>query len=144
MMKLEVKRIAKRETYTIGKMYINGQYFCDTIEDKDRGLNDSMTELHIKELKVYGKTAIPVGTYEVKMTMSAKYKRVMPEVLNVKGYSGIRIHSGNTAEDSLGCILLGKNKAVGKVLESRATCDAFYKVLNGAVANGEKIMLTIA
>ena len=120
-MRLTLKRIANKDNYCIGKLYINGKYFCDTLEDVDRGLDDSMTEDDIKEIKVKGQTAIPVGIYTVLLTYSPKYKKIMPLINNVKGYEGIRIHSGNTAKDSLGCIIVGRNKKVGMVLDSRAT-----------------------
>lgn len=128
-MRLTLKRIANKKDYCIGKLYINGKYFCDTLEDVDRGLDDSMTEEEIKEKKVYGKTAIPTGIYTVLLTYSPKYKKVMPLINNVKGYSGIRIHSGNTAKDTLGCLLVGKNTQVGMVTDSRNTYNVLYKRL---------------
>lgn len=128
-MRLTLKRIANKKDYCIGRLYINGKYFCDTLEDVDRGLDDSMSEEEIKEKKIYGKTAIPVGIYTVLLTYSPKYKKVMPLINNVKGYSGIRIHSGNTAKDTLGCLLVGKNTQVGMVTDSRNTYNALYKRL---------------
>lgn len=128
-MRIKVVRIANKPTYCIGKLYINGEYFCDTLEDTDRGLDDRMSEEEIKERKVYGKTAIGTGIYNVILNYSTKYKKVMPLLLNVKGYSGVRIHSGNVPEDTLGCILVGKNKVVGKVIDSRDTYEALYKRL---------------
>ena len=128
-MRITLIRIANKPTYTIGKLYIDGVYFCDTLEDVDRGLDDSMTEKEIKAKKIKGQTAIPTGIYTVKITYSPKYKKLMPLVDNVKGYSGIRIHSGNTHKDTEGCLLVGKNKEVGKVLESRKTFNALYKIL---------------
>lgn len=142
-MNILVNRIAKRDTYTIGKVYINDQYFCDSIEDKDRGLTDSMSETEITSKKVYGETAIPTGTYTVTLTYSNKFKKVLPSINNVKGFSGIRIHSGNTAKDSLGCILVGQNKEVGKVLNSRVTFDKLFAKLQEASSKGEKITITI-
>jgi len=106
-MELILNRIAKKDTYTIGKLYINGTYLCDTLEDKDRGLTKDMSVSEIQKKKVYGETAIPTGKYQVIMSYSNKFKKVLPLVLNVPGYSGIRFHSGNTANDSLGCILVG-------------------------------------
>lgn len=129
-MRLTLIRIANKPTYCIGKLYIDGEYFCDTLEDVDRGLDDSMDESEILKLKVKGQTAIPTGIYTILLTYSPKYKRIMPLVNNVKGYSGIRIHSGNTHKDTEGCLLVGKNKEVGKVLESRATYNALFKRLN--------------
>ena len=126
---LTLKRIAFRYSYTIGKLYVDGVYVCDTIEDMDRGLDDSMDENDIKARKVYGETAIPYGTYKVSITYSPKYKKMMPLIENVKGFSGIRIHSGNTAKDSLGCIIVGKNKKVGMVLDSRETYKKLFDII---------------
>lgn len=134
-----LRRIAFKPTYTIGKLYIDGNYFCDTVEDKDRGLNDSMTEEEIKKKKVYGETAIPYGMYKVTITYSPKFKKNLPLLEGVKGFSGIRIHSGNTAKDSLGCIIVGKNKKVGMVLDSRVTMEKLMKVFD----TKENIWLTI-
>jgi hypothetical protein len=142
-MDILVERLWKKDTYTIGKVYVNGKYFCNSIEDKDRGLTSDMPLDEIKKKKVYGKTAIPSGLYTILYTYSPKYKRLMPLVDNVKGFSGIRIHSGNSAEDSLGCILLGKNTKVGMVTESRVTCNSFYKLIEEAIKKGEKITLEI-
>lgn len=138
-MNLTVKRIAKKDTYTIGKLYIDEEYFCDTLEDKDRGLKQSDDLTYITKHKVYGETAIPTGTYNVSLTYSPKFKKILPLIENVKGFSGIRIHSGNTAEDSLGCILVGKNSVVGKVTNSRNTFNALSEKLQ----NQKKITITI-
>lgn len=131
-MRLTLVRIANRPTYCIGKLYIDGKWFCDTIEDTDRGLCDEMSEKEILERKVKGETAIPTGIYQVLITYSPKYKKQMPLINNVKGYSGIRIHSGNTSKDTEGCLIVGKNKEVGKVLESRITYNALFKRLQQA------------
>ena len=128
-MKLKLVRKYRKETYTIGKLSVDGTYFCDTIEDKDRGLDDSMSLADIMTKKKYGVTAIPYGTYKVEITYSPKYKKLMPLIMNVKGFSGIRIHSGNTAADTLGCLIVGKNKEVGKVLESRKTYNALFALM---------------
>ena len=140
-MRLTLIRVANRPTYCIGKLYIDGVYFCDTLEDVDRGLDDAMEEATIKKLKVKGQTAIPTGIYQVLLTYSPKYKRIMPLINNVKGYSGIRIHSGNTAKDTEGCLLVGKNKEVGKVLESRITYNALFKRLHQT--NGKIFQIVI-
>ena len=126
-MKLTLKRIALRPTYTIGKLYIDGEYFCDTCEDcvRDTNRNGRFDE----SPKKYGLTAIPYGTYKVILSMSNRFKRVLPLLLDVPEFSGIRIHAGNTADDSLGCILVGENKQVGKVLNSRNTERKLMKVL---------------
>ena len=150
-MKLTLKRIARKEGYTIGRLYIDDAYFCDTLEDKDRGLEQAMPLDMIKRIKVKGETAIPTGTYELSMRhISPKYSRkkafaftggVMPRLLNVPGYEGVLIHSGNTAADSEGCILVGENKAVGKVLNSMATFKALWSVLNQR--KSEPITITV-
>lgn len=124
-------------------MLINGEYFCDTLEDKDRGLTQSMRLAQIQKLKVYGKTAIPTGEYSVRMTLSPRFNRVMPLIENVKGFDGIRIHSGNTADDSLGCILVGRNKIKGGLIDSRLTIGKLVMLLNGAEALKEPIKLKI-
>lgn len=141
-MNIILNRIAKKAKYTIGKLYINNQYFCDTLEDTDRGLTQSMTEQQIGSNKVYGETAIPTGTYRIIISYSNKFKKQMPLLLNVPGFAGIRIHSGNTEKDSLGCILVGKNKAVGKVLESRDTYSKLFSILQEANKK-ETIKITI-
>lgn len=140
-MKLLLKRTAKRDTYTIGKLYIDGVYFCDTLEDKDRGLTQSMTTSELSQKKVPSKTSIPTGEYQVTISYSNRFKQQMPLLNNVPGFSGIRIHSGNTAQDTDGCILVGKNKSVGKVLESRKTYQELYKILSNV--GNEKIHITI-
>ena len=134
-MRLTLKRIANRKDYCIGKLYINGKYFCDTLEDVDRGLDDSMTEDDIKKIKIKGETAIPVGIYTVLLTYSPKYKKVMPLINNVKGYSGIRIHSGNSSKDTEGCLLVGKNTVVGRLTDSRNTYNALFKRLQQKGSN---------
>ena len=130
-MEIKLIRIAFKETYTIGKLYVDGKYFCDTIEDKDRGLDDSMISSEILRRKVKGQTAIPTGHYNIDITYSPKYKRMMPLLLDVKGFSGIRIHSGNTSKDTEGCLIVGKNKQVGMVLESRDTYQRLFEMMQG-------------
>lgn len=110
-MRITIERKYKKEKYTIGKMFLDGVYFCDTLEDTVRP----------KGVKIYGETAIPASTYKVVLSYSPKFKRVLPEVLSVPNFSGIRIHRGNTAKDTLGCVLVGKNKVVGGLTESADT-----------------------
>lgn len=139
-MEAKLERAWRRENYTVGRVFVDGERFSESMEDKDRGLTQDMSEEEIMRVKVYGETAIPTGTYTVKMTYSPKYNRNMPEVLDVPGFSGIRIHSGNTAKDSLGCILLGRNTKVGMITESRKTCKEFERLLKAA---GGECKLTI-
>lgn len=153
-LELLLDRKYKNETYTIGNLYVDGEWFCNTLEDKDRGLSQTMPLEEIKRQKVYGETAIPTGRYEVRMDIvSPKYNGVkwykdnfggrMPRLESVKGFSGILIHSGNTALDSNGCILVGMNKAKGKVLDSRATFQKLWKILEQARKAGKTIYLTV-
>lgn len=143
-MRILLQRHALKAGYTIGRMEINGRYFCDTLEDTDRGLRESMTEDEIAAHKVKGATAIPTGTYRIDMqTRSPRFGRVLPRLVSVKGYSGVLIHSGNTADDTEGCILVGENRERGKVLNSRATLERLLVLLRSAQAEGEEIELTI-
>lgn len=134
-MEIEVKRIFKKEGYTIGKMYLNGNYFCDTLEDKVRSLKKASD-------KIFGRTAIPAGTYEVVVTWSDKFHRNLPLLLNVPYFEGIRIHAGNTAEDTLGCILVGENKAQGRVINSRMWEGKLVDELK-KVPVGQKIVIRV-
>lgn len=118
MVRLTLKRLYLKEQYTIGKLYVDGEYFCDTLEDKVRDVNKN-GKFDNGEKKVYGQTAIPYGVYEVILTMSPRFKRILPLLLDVPDFSGVRIHSGNTDADTLGCVLVGKNRAKGKVLDSK-------------------------
>ncbi|WP_071145903.1 DUF5675 family protein [Bacteroides ihuae] len=116
-MKLLLKRIARKSGYTIGKLFVDGEYFCDTLEDTDR-LDEGMSLDEIKKLKQPGQTAIPEGSYKVIVNVSPKFKRLLPRLQNVPGFEGVLIHRGNTAKDTAGCILVGENKRVGMVLNS--------------------------
>lgn len=152
-MKLLLDRIYKGPNYTIGKLYINGVYECDTLEDVDRGLTSQMLLDEIKAKKIYGNTAIPTGTYIVNMnTISPKFKDriwakpyngILPRLDNVKGYEGVLIHVGNKVEDTLGCILVGENKVKGQVINSTATFYELMTVLLKAYKANEVIELTI-
>lgn len=153
-MELKLKRIAKKDTYTIGKLYIDSIYICDTIEDKDRGLSQSTPINEIKQKKVMHQTAIPTGTYKItlnvkspKYSQSAYYKAYcdgyVPRLVNVPGFDGVLIHKGNTAEDSSGCILVGYNTVVGKVLNSQKAFEIVYTKLKEANSKGEEISIII-
>lgn len=135
-MKLTLKRIALRSTYTIGKLYIDDAYFCDTLEDTVRDTNKS-GKFDNGEQKIKGKTAIPYGTYEIKWTYSPRFKKYTPQLMNVPSFEGIRVHAGNTSADTEGCLILGENKQVGKVLNSRATINKFYQIIKEACSNGK-------
>lgn len=141
-MKITLKRIALRDTYTIGKMYINDVYFCDTIEDKVRDLNKN-GKFDNGEKKVMSETAIPYGTYTIIVNKSPKFKRNLPRLLNVPSFEGVLIHRGNTAADSAGCILVGENTKVGKVLNSTKYEIELVKILTEVQNNKETITISI-
>lgn len=153
-MKLKLQRIAKKDNYTIGKLYVDGKYFADTIEDKDRGISDTDTLDEIKKKKVYSKTAIPTGTYKItldvvspKFSQKEYYKKFcggkLPRLLNVKGFDGILIHKGVNADSTAGCIIVGKNTVVGAVTNSQFYFEQLYKVLKVAKDKGEQIEIEI-
>lgn len=142
-MDIIVKRIAKKPTYTIGKMYINGKYFCDTLEDADRAIKQTDSISKIKSIKVSGQTAIPYGTYKVIVNQSPKFKRLLPRLLDVPGFEGILIHRGNSDKDTSGCVLVGENKIVGKVINSTQYETKLVSILRNAQALKEEITITI-
>lgn len=153
-MELKVKRKAFEKDYTIGDLYIDGKFFSNTIEDCDRGLTQEMPLEEIKAKKVYGKTAIPTGTYEIDMnTVSPKFKDrswakpyggKLPRLIGVKGFDGVLLHVGNTASDSSGCLLVGKNSIKGMVTDSTRTFHTLMsKYLLPAKVQGERITITI-
>ena len=152
-MELTLKRIALKPTYTIGKLSINGKYFCDTLEDTVRDLNKN-GKFDNGEKKIAGITAIPYGRYEVTLKVrSPRYSKIktwaqfcdgyMPRLLKVLDFEGILIHTGNTDKDSDGCILVGKNTVVGKLTDSVATFKKLYPILKDASDRDEKIFITI-
>lgn len=134
-MKLKVERLWPKPSYTVGRLYVNGEFFCNTLEDVVRDLP--------KEQKVYGQTAIPPGTYKVVYNYSPKFKRKLPRLLDVPYFEGILIHPGNTAADSAGCILVGNNSAVGRLSNSRATSDRLNALIEEAQDKGEDITIEI-
>lgn len=153
-MELVVNRKYKKQSYTIGELYVDGKFFSNTLEDADRGLDDSMSIAKIKELKKPSITAIPKGTYEITLDVisprfctNSFYKQVcdgkLPRLLNVKGFEGILIHAGNTDKDTSGCLLVGVNKVKGQVINSRETFKELYKLLKDKHDKGEKITIKI-
>ena len=134
-MELTLNRIFLGSSATIGELLINDKHLCDTLEDRVRPEGE----------KVYGKTAIPEGTYEVKLTHSPRFKKILPEILNVPNFSGIRIHTGNSSKDTEGCIIVGtwdgeKEDWVGS---SRIAFDELMTLLEEATNNKEKITITV-
>lgn len=152
-MELKLYRIARREDYTIGKLYINDIYECDTLEDKVRDYNKDGDLNDPNEQKVYSKTAIPYGKYEVTLKVqSPKYSKrssylwcggYLPRLLDVPHFEGILIHGGNSAEDSCGCLLVGENKVKGRLINSMAALKRLYPKLKKASDMGEEIWITI-
>lgn len=153
-MEILIKRIAKRDKYTIGKVYIDGVKICDSIEDKDRGLTQNMSLEEINRIKIKHQTAIPSGVYDVTMKVKSTsfskknyYKQYcngyLPRLLNVKGFEGILLHKGTDQDSSSGCIILGYNTIVGKVTNTQKAFETVYAMLKKASSKGEKITLTI-
>ena len=132
-MKLKLYRKFLGNKYTIGKLFINDEYICDTLEDVVRSEN----------VKVYGETAIPYGIYKIVLTMSPRFKKILPLLLNVPHFEGVRIHTGNTEKDTEGCILVGYNKVKGKVINSKIAFDKVMKYLELATINNEKITIEV-
>lgn len=156
-MEITLKRIARRPTYTIGKLSIDGKYFCDTIEDRDRDVNRN-GRFDNGEVKIPSQTAIPNGRYRVTMRVQspkfshrAEYNwwRVngrygyLPRLLDVPHFEGILIHAGSSARSSAGCIIVGRNTVVGGVTDSMATCKKLYPILKAAADRGEEIWITV-
>ena len=132
-MKLILTRIARKAEYTIGRLEDeNGKKLCDTLEPTWRDYRGG-------ELKIPKKSAIPEGTYRVVVTNSQRFQKYLPLLVGVPGFEGVRIHSGNTSRDTEGCILVGQNLQVGKVLWSRITLEKLMKIIE----NEKEIYLTI-
>lgn len=151
-LEIRLKRIDKQQSFTMGRISIDGVDICDSIEDKDRGLSDLMTERQIHERKVYGRTAIPTGRYKVILAQSFKFSSrewarefggLIPRLENVKGFDGILIHPLNTAEESLGCIGPGFAEKPGRVGRSRDAYRQIMAHLIPAHESGRPIYITI-
>lgn len=135
-MRLLLERRFKGDAYTIGSLYVNGEKFCDTLEDRVRDLAGG-------ESKVPGETAIPEGRYRVIVNRSPKFGRDLPRLLDVPMFDGVLIHRGNTAEDSAGCILVGENKVKGKVINSTPYEERLVALCKAALAGGESIEMEV-
>ena len=155
-MELTLNRRYNGPTYTIGSLLVNGAYYCDTLEDKNRKLSSTMSLEEINKIKVHGETAIPYGKYTVTLNIKStkysnfsKYKYAaftqgyIPRLVNVPGFEGILIHAGNKDAHTEGCILVGENKVKGKVINSQTTWVNLYKLLKEANDNKEPITITI-
>lgn len=152
-MLLTVERKWKKSDYTIGNLSVDGVWFCNTLEDTDRGLSQNEPLASLMEKKVYGETAIPAGRYRITLdVVSPKYAAIpwynslcggrMPRLMNVPVFSGILIHPGTTAADSLGCVLVGLNTAKGKITSSRDTFKALWAKMLKA-SKSEEIWIEI-
>lgn len=153
-MRLTLKRTYNNAKYCIGHLYIDGKYFCDTLEDCDRGLDQKMTLKEIINRKLKGITAIPTGIYAISLnTVSPKYskkkffmdlcKGKMPRLLNVPGYDGILIHPGRKPEHTDGCLLVGYNKVKGGLVDSTDAFVKLYTILAKAKENHEGLYIEI-
>lgn len=141
-MKLRLERLWPKKDYTVGRLYVDDRLFCNTLEDRivDKNKNGVLDG---DEKKVYGESAIPYGTYKIIYNWSPKFGRNLPRLLNVPHFEGILIHPGNTAADSAGCILVGKNTEVGRLTNSRYISDELNKLIDEAQQKGEPITIEI-
>jgi hypothetical protein len=153
-MELKLDRKWKKEDYTVGRLFIDDEFFCNTMEDADRGLDQDMQDFMIRSKKIPNRTAVPTGRYKVLMnTVSSKFsqkpfymqvcKGKLPRLDNVKGYEGILIHCGTTHQHSAGCILVGKNTIKGKLTDSQETFKNLYAQMKAAHDAGQEIFITI-
>lgn len=153
-MKIKIDRKWKKEKYTIGRLYINDQLFCNTLEDADRGLTQDMSLAKIISKKIYGKTAIPAGTYNITLNVrSPKFSKYnfyketcdgyLPRLLDVPGFSGILIHVGSDESNTSGCILIGYNTIKGKLTDGKKAFAKLYEKMQEACDKGEEIIITI-
>lgn len=134
-MELKLNRIFLGSSATIGELYVDGEHIADTLEDRVRPEGE----------KVYGKTAIPEGTYEVKLTYSPRFKKILPEILNVPNFSGIRIHKGNQSSKTEGCVLVGTwdGKKEDWISDSKIAFNKLMSLLQEATDKKEPITITI-
>lgn len=139
---LELNRNTRSSQSTIGDLHINGEFFCYVLEDFDRGLHSGMSDAEIQSKKVYAETAIPKGTYKVVITFSPRFKEYMPLLLNVKGFQGIRIHSGNTSAHTEGCLIVGLAKSTNFVGQSKVAYSRLMAKLK-KVEKSEEIIIHI-
>ena len=141
-MRLKLQRRFLGETYTIGSLFVNGVYFCDTIEDKVRDINKN-GRFDGDEKKVMHETAIPYGVYPIVVNRSPRFGRNLPRLLDVPHFEGILIHRGNTEKDSSGCIIVGENKIKGRVINSTPYETKIVEILTAAQNKGEAASIEI-
>lgn len=138
-MEIEILRHTFTDKSTIGDLYVDGEFECYTLEDCDREVKGSP----IETWKVPGKTAIPRGKYEVIIDMSLRFQKTMPHILDVDGFTGVRIHCGNDDGDTEGCILVGKQKSRDWVGESRKAYSELYDLIRTALNDKERVEIII-
>ena len=141
-MKLLVKRKFLGKNYTIGALYIDGKYFCDTLEDCVVDVDKSGV-FDGDEKKETGKSAIPYGEYKVVLNRSPKFKRELPRLVDVPHFDGILIHRGNSAADTSGCILVGENSIKGRLSNSSIYEEILVMECKAALKRGEEITIKI-
>lgn len=142
-MELRLIRYVRTKKTTTGKLYINDDFAGFVLEDYDRGLTQQMSPAEISSLKVKNKTCIPAGRYEVTITFSNRFQQLMPLLLNVPGFQGIRIHPGNTAEDTAGCLLPGDGRTLDTVIGSRSAYKKILESIQHALQNDERVFINI-
>ena len=141
-MNLKLKRRYFCDKYTIGSLYLNDKYFCDTLEDPNRDINKN-GKFDNGEIKIKGNTCIPFGKYKIIVNLSPKFKRELPRLLDVPSFEGVLIHRGNTAKDTEGCILVGENKVKGMVINSTIYEQKIVNILKEIQSRGEQITIEI-
>ena len=141
-MNLTLKRLNLTPNYTEGELYVNGVYFCKTLEDTNRDLNKN-GQFDNNEKKVYGETCIPYGKYKVILSYSPKFKRELPEILEVPDFQGIRIHRGNKISDTLGCVLCGEKVKNGYLSNSTPYEIKLVELFKQAKLRNEESFLEI-
>ena len=141
-MNLTLKRLNLTPNYTEGELYVNGVYFCKTLEDTNRDLNKN-GQFDNNEKKVYGETCIPYGKYKVILSYSPKFKRELPEILEVPNFQGIRIHRGNKISDTLGCVLCGEKVKNGYLSNSTPYEIKLVELFKQAKSRNEESFLEI-
>ena len=141
-MELELTRSVKTNKSTIGELTVNGVFECFILEDKDRGLRKDMPISELIVMKIKTRTAIPTGRYEIVVSFSDKFQKMLPLLLDVPAFAGIRIHPGNTDANSEGCLLPGKTKSPDMIGSSRVAFTALFDKIKAALQR-EKIFITV-